>query len=525
MLDLLIRDALLVDGSGEAAVRANVGVERDRITWIGRDGGEPPPAARLVDARGRVLAPGFVDVHSHADLSSLVLPEMPSVVRQGITTVVVGNCGSSPWPWAGWEEGIALAYGAPGSVPRPAGDNFGEYLTSIAAGRPAANIAALVGHGSVRREVLGLAPGPPNARELARMRSMVAAAMDAGALGLSAGLIYVPGIFSRTEEVAALAAEAGGAGGLYASHIRGEGRDLFAAVEEALTIGRTAGLPVHVSHLKCESSRVWGRAAELLDRIHGADDATGDQYPYTAWSSSLASLLPPWAPVGELASIVATDGDRLRAAVEDGEPGFQSSVDGVGWERIVVVETADRGWRGLDVAAIAGEMGVAPFDACLHLLREDPETSCIGHAMHDDDVRTILADPDVFMACDGSATAPHGPGGDLPVHPREYGTFPRALARCRDEALLPLEAAIRKASGAPAERFGLRDRGRIAEGAFADLVLLEPDAVADTATFDNPHAYSVGIAMVVVNGEVAWEDGEATIGRAGRVLRRNADGS
>jgi len=523
MLDLVIRDALVLDGSGEAPFHGAVGIQDERVAWLGRGDAPPPPTAREVDAGGRALAPGFVDVHSHADLSPLVLPEMPSVLRQGITSVVVGNCGSSPWPWAGWDEGVALAYARPGSVRRPAGlEGFGAFLAAIEAGRPAVNVAALVGHGSVRQEVLGLERRPPTASELARMRALVRDAIGDGATGLSSGLIYAPGMFASTDELVSLAEEAGAAGGLYASHIRGEGRDLFAAVDEALTIGRRAGLPVHVSHLKCESARVRGRAGDLLARLHDAEDATGDQYPYTAWNSSLSSLLPPWAPVGSVAEIAASDHDRLRTAVEEGEPDFQSAVDGVGWDRIVVVGTADPRWRGRDLAGISEALGVAPFDALLHLLVEDPETSCIGHAMHDDDVRTILADPGVFVACDGSATSPEGPGGDLPVHPREYGTFPRAIARCRDEGLLPLTAVIRKLTALPAERFGLRDRGRIAEGAFADLVLFDPAAIADTATYEAPHAFPTGIDMVVVNGTIAWEQGARPVTRAGKVLRRRA---
>lgn len=354
------------------------------------------------------------------------------------------------------------------------------------------------------------------------MRGLVAEAMGAGAFGLSSGLIYVPGIFADAAEVASLAAEAATAGGLYASHIRGEGRDLFSAVDEALAIGRTAGLPVHVSHLKCESARAWGRADDLLAKIRDAEDASGDQYPYAAWNSNLASLLPPWAPVAELERIVATDRERLRAAVEEGDASFQSSVDGVGWERIVVVDPPDPGLRGLDIAAVADVMGCDPFEAFLRLFDTAPDIGCIGHAMHDDDVRTILSDPDVFVACDGSATAPHGPGADLPVHPREYGTFPRAIARCRDEDLLPVEAVVHKMTGGPAERFGVRDRGRIGEGAFADLVLLDAAGVHDQATFEDPHRFPVGISTVIVNGGIAWEDGATTIGRHGRALRRGA---
>jgi N-acyl-D-amino-acid deacylase len=256
----------------------------------------------------------------------------------------------------------------------------------------------------------------------------------------------------------------------------------------------------------------------LLERIHGAPDATGDQYPYEAWNSSLASLLPPWVDVDELPADPGTL-ERLRAAVEHGEPGFQSSIDGVGWDRIVVVDPSEERWRGMDVAAIATVTDRGPFEAFLELLRQDPETSCIGHAMDPTDVRTILSDPEVFVASDASAISPVGPGGRLPVHPREYGTFPRALALARDEHLMPLPPVIRTMTSLPADRFGLRDRGRIAEGAFADLVLFDADRVRDIATYEAPHRFSEGIKAVVVNGSVAWEEGEDAIHRTGRALR------
>ncbi|MGZ4132805.1 MAG: amidohydrolase family protein, partial [Actinomycetota bacterium] len=342
------------------------------------------------------------------------------------------------------------------------------------------------------------------------------------AVGLSTGLIYVPGRFAATDEIVALAGAVAGAGGLYASHIRGEGRDLVSSLDEVFAIGRRAGLPAHVSHLKCESSLAWGRARETLDRFHGDDDVTADQYPYTAWNSSLASLLPPWAPVGRLAAILG-DPDaraRLRSAVEHGEPDFQSSVEGVGWDAVVVEGTKDGRWRGISVTAVADALGTDPFDAMVRLLAEDPDTSCIGHAMREDDVLAILADPVVFVASDASATAPDGPGGSQPVHPRSYGTFPRALALARDHRLLPLEAAIRKMTALPAERFGLRGRGRIAEGAYADLVLFSAEEIRDNATFASPHAFPEGIEAVVVNGVVTV--GPGATGRAGRALRRGA---
>jgi N-acyl-D-amino-acid deacylase len=518
VLDLLIADALVVDGSGAPPVRGSVGVESDRVAWVAA-GEADAPAARVVRAAGRALTPGFIDVHNHSDLSPIVDPEMPSTLRQGTTSVVVGNCGSSPWPLSAWEECVRLAYADPADHPVPAWRSWSEYLDAIDEARPSVNLATLIGHGSIRREVMGLERRAPDERELRAMCDMAAEAIRQGAVGLSTGLIYVPGMFSHTDEVVALARSVAAEGGIYASHIRGEGRDLFAAVDEAIEIGARAGLPAHVSHLKCESSLAWGRTEELLSRFHGADDVTADQYPYAAWNSSLGSLLPPWAPVEHIAVIAARDAERLRAAVERGEPDFQSSVDGVGWDRVVISQTREERWNGLDLATIADERGTSAFEAMIALLTHDPDTACIGYAMREDDVRAILRDPDVFVASDAAAVRPDGPAGALPVHPRDYGTFPRALSLSRDDGM-PIETMVRKMTSLPAERFGLADRGRIAAGSFADLVLLDADAIHDTSTYERPHGFPVGIDLVVTNGRVAWDAARpGEVGRAGRALR------
>ncbi len=518
MLDLVIVNASIVNGSGAEPFAGWVGVRGDRIVAVERTG-DAPGAARVIDAGGATLAPGFVDVHNHSDLSPLVLPGMPSTIRQGVTSVVVGNCGSSPWPLAGWDEAVSLAYAEPEDHPRPAWTTWSDFLDAIDDAEPTVNVATLVGHGTVRQEVMGLAAGEPSPDALEQMTLLVRGAVAQGAVGVSTGLIYVPGILSGTEEIVAVAAAAAAEGGLYTSHVRGEGRDLFAAVDEAIRVGERASIGVHISHLKCESSRVWGRAGELLETINAAG-ATGDQYPYAAWNSSLASLLPPWAPIAGVASIAEDDGPRLRRVVEDGEPGFQSSVDGVGWDKIVISQTADARYHGLSITEVANAMACDPFDALVALLTEDPDTSCIGHAMHRDDVSTILADPGVFVASDASAIDPTSPAGSFAVHPRDYGTFPRALEVCRDAGLLPLEAIVRKMTSLPAERFGLTDRGRIGEGAFADLVLFFRNDVRDVATYAAPHAFPEGISTVIVNGSVAWERGRDDITRAGRALRR-----
>jgi N-acyl-D-amino-acid deacylase len=519
--DLLISNAAVIDGTGVPAFAGWVAVTGERIAAVGRSGDVAPQATRVVDAGGAAVAPGFVDVHNHSDISPMTIPEMPSTLRQGVTTVVVGNCGFSPFPLSSWDEALWFAFADADEFPRPSWRGWADYLDAIDAARPAVNIATLVGHGSIRREVLGDERRAPDASELDRMVAIAREAVVDGAFGLSTGLIYVPGMYSQTDEVVALASGVAEAGGLYASHIRGEGRDLFDAVNEALTVGRQAGLPVHVSHLKCETSHVWGRTDDLLGMLRQAPDATGDQYPYEAWNSYLSTFLPPWAPVAEVRDIAARDHDRLLRAVEHGEADFQSSVDGVGWDRIVLETAPEDRWRGLDVAAIADDLGIEPFDAMVALLARQPDISCIGHAMSPRDVRAILAAPDVFVASDAWATSPEGPGGDLPVHPRGYGTFPRALALARDEGLLPLQATVRKMTSLPADRFGLRDRGRLAPGAFADLVVFHPTTIRDTATYGDPHVFPVGIRTVVVNGHVAWIDGDATIQRAGHSLRRS----
>ena len=514
----MIDNARIVDGTGAPAWDGWVGVRGDRISAV--EPAEVLPSAeavRRLDAGGSVLAPGFVDVHNHSDLAPMVEPGFASTVHQGVTTVVVGNCGISPWPNAGAAECAQMVGGDP-EVLGLGWPSFGGWLDAMAACVPAVNIAALVGHGAVRADVMGFAPRPPTADELRAMRALVAEAMDQGAVGFSTGLIYVPGIFAEIEEVVALAGEAARRGGLYASHIRGEGEPLFAAVEEAIRVGREAGLPAHISHLKCETRPMWGKAGDLLSAVHEGGDVTADQYPYTAWESVLSSLLPQWAPVERVAAIAAAEHELLRRAVEVGEPTFQSGVNGVGWEGIVVEGSADPGWDGRSVAALAAEASLEPFDMFVRLLDARGETGCIGHAMHEDDVRAILADPEIMVASDAMAMSPGGPLGTQPVHPRNYGTFPRVVGLYVRESVLSLEAAVRKMTQLPAVRFGLEGRGTIAVGGFADLVMFDPERVLDTAGFDAPHAFPDGIELVVVNGRVALDEA-GTRARAGTILR------
>ena len=515
MFDLIIRGARIVDGTGRPSHVGSVAIAGDRISEVSPDPNPDWGGTVAIDARGAALSPGFVDVHNHSDLSMFVDPWMRSALLQGVTTVIVGNCGSSAWPPAGAPE-LASMVGAPEL--EVTWRTFGEYLDAVARCRPAVNVASLVGHGAIRQEVMGSSRDDPDGPGVDAMRRLAGDAIDEGAVGVSSGLIYVPGIYSRTEEVAAVASASASRRRIYASHIRGEGKMLFDALAEAAEIGDRAGVSVHVSHLKCETSHVWGQASRVLSFVHGSHDMTADQYPYVAWNSSFASLLPPWAPVEELAEIWRSSSrERLVQAVEHGEPEFQSSVDGVGWDSIFAVTGVPEGEAGCSVADIAAGRNVSPIEALVQILLEDPEASCIGHAMSEDDVREILADREVMVASDASAMSPDGPLGSAPVHPREYGTFPRVLGRYVREGVLDLETAVRKMTSLPASRFGLEDRGVIEERAIADLVLFEPGSIDDAATFEHPQTFPEGIRAVVVAGKVVWDGSD--VERAGRVLR------
>jgi N-acyl-D-aspartate/D-glutamate deacylase len=531
---LVIANAAVVDGTGAAAFPGWVAITGDRIERVGRIAGHDlagePVSPLRIDAGGHVVAPGFIDVHNHSDLSPLVTPGMDSYLRQGVTTLVSGNCGSSAWPPAGGPECAELCGLRPDEID-VSWKTAGELFERLNEARPSINVATLIGHGALRQEVMGMQARAPSASELTTMKRLLAEGLEAGAVGLSTGLVYAPGFHASTDEVVELASVLAEYGGIYASHIRAEGELLYEAVDEALEIGRRAGAPVHISHLKLETDLVWGAAADLLAKLDAARaegaDVSCDQYPYTAYETTFASFLPPWAPVEELAGIVARphDRERLVAAVAEGEPGWQSSIRGVGWDRVVVTTHAtERDVSGRSIADIAELRGEDPFDTAFSLLVADPSMGIIGHAMLEEDVRTILAREDVMVASDGTAISPDGPLSSYSVHPRYYGTFPRVLGHyVRDERILSLEAAVRKMTLLPAERFLLGDRGRIAAGAVADLVIFDPETISDPATYEHPHVFATGIDRVVVAGQTAWPTATEESNRAGRVVRRGGE--
>jgi N-acyl-D-amino-acid deacylase len=528
MLDLKIAGATVIDGTGATGSRTDVGIRDDAIVAVGDL--SQARAGRTLNAAGKVLTPGFIDIHSHSDWRLWANRRAESKIRQGVTTEVVGNCGFSPAPAS--TEHVEELRGFALYLPR--GMDFrwrsvGEYLDAFDAEGTAVNVVQLVGHGTLRVAVMGFDRRPPTGRELTQMQRLLAQAVEDGAWGLSTGLIYAPGSYASTEEIVHVARAARGRG-IYASHIRGEGETLLDAVAEALRIGREANLPVQVSHLKAAGRPNWGKVAKALALIdaaaEGGLDAKADVYPYTASGTSLRTLLPDWALEGGVEAMLARLDDpeisrRLRREIETPATG-QSLLERVGWENIMIAwAPACRDAEGRRVSEIGAARGIEPVDAVVELLRETRGVaSMILFQLDERDLQHALAHPRVMIGSDGSALATYGELGEGKPHPRSYGTFPRVLGEyAREQRVLSLPQAVHKMTGLPGQRLGLKDRGVIRAGARADIVIFDAKRVADQATYDTPHRYPLGIEYVIVNGRFVIKDGAHTGSLPGRVLR------
>src|SRR5262245_50984040 len=465
-------------------------------------------------------------MHSHADFVLPGLPTADSKVHQGFTLEVVGNCGASPAPLTpARRQDVIEATGL--AVPPLRWDwtSFRSYLDGLGHEGLSVNVAPLVGHGTIRVVAMGGSDARPTPEQLRDMQGHVRQAMAEGALGLSTGLIYAPGLFADTDEIVALARVAAEAGGLYASHIRGESDTLLPAIAEAIEVGRRAGLPVQISHLKAAGRANWPKMDQAIGLIEAARaaglDATAHMYPYPAGSTTLAALLPTWAHVGGREPLLArlTDpGDRARIRAALDSPGLARDAD---WEGIRIAGCPARpGYEGRSIADIAGELGLPASEAAIEILRQSGgDADMILFMMSEDNVTRGLARPWVMIGSDGEGRAAQGPYGAGKPHPRNYGTCPRFLGHyVRERRVVPLEEAVRRMTGLPAAKLRLKDRGRLARGAFADVVVFDPAAVADTATFADPHRYPRGIGWVLVNGRPVIAAGEHTGARPGRVL-------
>lgn len=538
-LDLLLRGGLVIDGTGAPARAADVGVLGDRIIAVGDLGAvEPGEVATTIDAGGRVVAPGFIDPHGHSDGSLFLDGALASHLRQGFTTQLSGNCGDTLAPITPVGRALVeLSLRPHGLVAR--WRTFAEYLEAVERERLGLNVAFLVGHGTVRGAVLGPDAEAPDDAQLRAMIEEVETAMDAGAFGLSSGLIYAPGMHAAPEELQVLVRAATGRGGLYATHMRDETAGLFDSLRESIATIRAAadaGVPgprLQVSHLKCGSRAVWGQAEAAIELLEGARaeglDVAADQYPYTAAATTLATVLPPALLALGVDDTVAALADpetraRVRAEMATGRSGWEDVAADPGWDGIVISWAASHpDWSGRSLAELGAAFDQDPAEIAFDALIEDRlDVSIVIHCMAEEDVTTIMRVPWIAVCTDAEGRRPGHPILDAGrPHPRTYGSTARVLGEyVRERGVLDLPTAVAKLTSVPATRLGLRDRGVIREGALADLVVLDPDTVADVATYAEPARHPVGIAHVVVNGRLAVRDGVETGERAGRLLRR-----
>ncbi len=500
--DILIRNGTVLDGTGAAGRRADVAIVGNRIVRVSAS---PLPAAdarRVIDAKGLTVTPGFIDLHAHLE-PLLTLSSAESHVRQGVTLALGGPDGTSPWPLATYADSA---------------DRMGLGM----------NVAYLAGHNSIRRTVMGTENRAPTAEELARMRAMVARAMNEGAFGLSTGLRYVPGYYSSLDEVVALSEEAASRGGIYTSHLREEGVGLLDGVGEALEIGRRAKIPVVLTHHKAVGRQAWGKSTITLHMVDSAraagTDVMIDQYPYTASFTGLDVLVPPWALAGGTTQLRARlENPVLKDSITRGIIDLVLNDRGGGDLRRVqfaIVSWDDGKLQGKTLHDWAVERGMPSTpESAVTLILEGVLRGGAGmvyHVIDEGDVRRIMAHPQTMIASDGRITK----FGDGVPHPRNYGTFPRVLGRyVREEHVLTLPQAVHKMTGMPAARLGLTDRGCLRVGCVADVTIFDEATVSDVGTFTDPHHYPVGIPWVLVGGEPVIANGTLTNARPGRVLR------
>src|SRR5215470_2696422 len=526
---LLVKNGSLIDGSGAPARPADVAVDGDRIVAVGPSlTGE---AARVIDAAGKVVSPGFIDMHSHSDLFYFACPSAESKVRQGVTTEVVGMCSFSQAPLRADQREIVQGWaGGIGASLDLRWETFAQYLDALRSVRPSVNIAHFVGHGALRIAAMRSEARPASADDLKGMQRLLGEAMDAGAFGFSTGLVYAPSAYSNTDELIALAKSISSRGGYYFSHIRGESSMLLDSINEAIRIGEEGGVGVQVSHVKASGKENWPKidaALRLFEttRARGVD-VLGDVYPYNAGSTKLDNMMPAWAHdggIGKLLERLADKATRRRIVEEcliDGERWGTVSQGGIGFDQVFIATCKRRELEGLNLAQIARQSGMAPAEVLMNLLLEEKCTvGMVSFSQSIENVSKVLAHPALMV---GSDSIPLYEGdGDRPgkPHPRTYGTFPRVLGEyARERRLFSLETAVHKMTGMPAARLGLSDRGVVRAGAVADLVVFDPATVKDESTYPDPHRYPSGIPYVVVNGHVAVDGDRLSGPGAGRVL-------
>jgi len=530
MYDIIIKNASVIDGTASPSFEADLAIKGQKIADVGRL--NRTEATLIIDAKGYAVAPGFIDMHSHADFSLPIHPTADSLVHQGITTVVVGQCGLSPAPLVekSRDQVVSAISGFFGnlakSIPWEEWASLEDYLHFLAQRGCSLNVIPLVGQGTIRAAVMGFDKGRANAHQMAEMQDLVIGAMQQGAIGLSTGLIYPPGSFTSTEELIELTKVVGERNGFYFSHIRGEGDTLLEAIEEAIRIGRETGASVQISHFKAARQSNWEKSQKALELIGQAQstglDITADLYPYRAGSTSLMTLLPEWTHEGGPAKTLErlANPDKQAKMIVDMQSGGFSY--GFNWQDILITSSPrKKEYEGCYIDELAAQSGKSPYNWLFEaLLETELDISMAVFGMSEENRQREIQFSGMMFGTDGVGMATSGSMAEGVPHPRNYGAFPRVLGRfVRDLKVIELEEAIYKMTGMPAAKLRLPDRGLIRPGLAADLVIFDPAEVSDRATYENPHQYAGGIFHVIVNGNLVVQDTAHTGARPGRILK------
>jgi len=524
--DLIIKQGTVLDGLGNEAIIADIGIKENLIQKIG-----DIPSAQgksIIEAKGLTVCPGFIDVHDHTSIELLVNPKAESAVRQGTTTLVSGNCGSSPFPvpqatYEEWKTYLKEEYNLDLNW-----DDIVSFFARLEEKGMALNYASLVGQGTIRGTAMGFNDRLPTQEELEKMKLMVAENIEKGAVGLSSGLEYAPGSYALPDEIIELCQIAARLGGVYSTHMRDEGDLLFEALDETIDIARKSGISVQISHFKIAYPKNWHKVDGALTKVEEAKregiSIFCDRYPYIAGSTGLSLYFPLWARQGTTEEFIArlkdpSLEDKLRAYVSEQEKKLGS------WEKVVISDVSteeNKRFEGRNVLQGAKELEKDPYDFMRDLLiQEKNRVGMVTFMMKEENLRKILAHPLVGVGSDGSAIAPQGPLGRGKPHPRHYGTFPRVLGKyVREERIAPLAKMLKKMTSIPAEKFGFEKRGSLQRGNHADIVVFDEKRVIDKATWTDPHQFPVGIEYVLVNGQVVIEKGEHTGNLPGKILKK-----
>ncbi len=520
--DLIIENGTVIDGLKNEAYRADIGISGEHIKEVGNL--QKAIAKSVLDATGHVVSPGFIDIHTHTDTELLVNPKAESKIRQGVTTELSGNCGSSAFPLKqplpDYEKRMEKEFNI-----KVDWTDLKGYHAAMARTGMAVNHGTLIGQGTLRSYVMEDEQREPTAEEMDRMKKLIAEAMEQGAFGLSTGLEYTPSGFAETDEIIELCKVAARYGGFYATHIRSEDKAVLEAVGEAIHIAESAGLPLEIAHFKAVGKTNWYKLPLMIDLIErGAKrglNVTADRYPYIAFSTGLTIIFPQWAMDGGMEKLLLRLKDeKIRASMK---ADTLKKVKGYGWDKIVISnieKEPNKNMIGRNIAEIAAAKHKDPYEfVCDLIIDEGQDVDHIGFGMSEENTETVLKHPLVMLGSDGSSLAPYGPLGKGKPHPRNYGAFPRFLGYyVRDKKILPLPEAIKKVTSMPAAKMGLEDRGSLKKGNFADIVVFDPATISDKATFIDPHQYPSGIDYVIVNGTVVVDHGEHTGKLPGKVL-------